>query len=90
MPALPTPGQLNLRAELYQQIATFAASGIPVRKALETLHRSPPSRSFRKPLARLIARLDTGLDFGAQRHLSTHAQSLPADHPAHQLSNQPG
>lgn len=63
MPALPTPGQLNLRAELYQQIATFAASGISVRKALETLHRSPPSRSFRKPLARLIARLDTGLDF---------------------------
>ena len=63
MPALPTPGQLNLRAELYQQIATFAASGIPVRKALETLHRSPPSRSFKQPLARLIARLNSGLNF---------------------------
>ena len=63
MPALPTPGQLNLRAELYQQIATFAASGIPVRKALETLHRSPPSRSFKKPLARLLERLNSGLDF---------------------------
>lgn len=75
MPALPTPGQLKLRAELYQQIATFAASGIPVRKALATLHRAPPSRSFRPYLARLVERLDSGLSFAEA--LRTEKSWLP-------------
>ena len=65
MPALPTPGNLTLRAELYHQIATFAASGIPMRRALEMLRRAPPSRSFRAPLERMGARLDAGDDFAS-------------------------
>lgn len=80
MPALPTPGQLNLRAELYQQIATFTASGIPVRKALETLRRAPPSRSFRQPLARLIPHLDNGLTF---------AEALRTENPGSRNSTSP-
>lgn len=75
MPALPTPGQLNLRAELYQQIATFTASGIPLRKALATLQRAPPSRAFRQPLARLIPHLDNGLTFAES--LRTEKSWLP-------------
>lgn len=55
-----TPAQLNQRAELYHQLGSLLTAGIPVLKALETLQRNPPHRSFREPLAALQATLDKG------------------------------
>jgi type II secretory pathway component PulF len=63
MPLIVTPGQLARRAELYQQFAQLANAGIGVLQTLDTLQRSPPSRSFREPLARLRARIEQGATF---------------------------
>ncbi len=58
-----TPGQLHRRAELYHQLSQLLAAGIGLPQALETLHRNPPDRSARQPLARLNASLADGSTF---------------------------
>ena len=58
-----TPRQLAQRAELYHQLSQLLDAGIGLPQALEVLHRSPPVRSFRVPLARLIQRLEQGSTF---------------------------
>ena len=63
MPLIVTPGQLSLRSELYHQLGALLAAGLPLPKALETLQRNPPARSFRKPIARLIFELERGETF---------------------------
>jgi type II secretory pathway component PulF len=58
-----TPRQLAQRAELYHQISQLTEAGIPLPQGLKILHRSPPSRSFRAPLSRMLHELDQGSTF---------------------------
>lgn len=63
MPLLPTPRHLSQRAELYHQLGQLLEAGISLPQALSTLQRSPPARSFRLPLARLVNSLMEGSTF---------------------------
>jgi type II secretory pathway component PulF len=64
MPLIVTPGLLNRRSELYQQLASLLGAGVAMLEALEMLRRSPPSGSFRPPLTRVIARINEGYTLG--------------------------
>jgi type II secretory pathway component PulF len=63
MSLLISPGQLSRRAHLYQQLSQLTAAGIGLVQALEIQQRSPPSPSFRRPLAIAIQQLSTGSTF---------------------------
>lgn len=63
MSFLVTPGQHSQRAELYQQLSQLTAAGVGLTQAIEIQHRSPPSHSFRRPLAIVIGRLAEGATF---------------------------
>src|SRR5215212_7679599 len=63
MALVVTPRQLSQRAELYHQLSQLIDAGIGLPQALETLHRSPPVRSFRSGLARLVTALQQGSTF---------------------------
>jgi type IV pilus assembly protein PilC len=58
-----TPGQLNRRAELYHQLGTTIAAGVPLMKALEMAANSPSIRASRKTFLELIGHLQSGLTF---------------------------
>jgi MSHA biogenesis protein MshG len=58
-----TPGQLNRRAELYHQLGTTIAAGVPLVKALEMAANSPSIRASRKTFLELIGHLQSGLSF---------------------------
>ena len=60
MPLIVTPRQFTQRAELYHQLDQFTSAGIPIIRALEQIKRSPPARSFRAPLQRLLDELAKG------------------------------
>ncbi len=71
MSLLITPGQFQRRAELYHQISQLTSAGIGLLQALQIQQRSPPSKSFRKPLAELLDHLKDGSTFaGALEHVS--------------------
>jgi len=70
MAFIVTPRQLDLRAELFHQLAQLTSAGIGVIPALEQIKRSPPSRSWREPLQRLLDELALGATVtDALRHL---------------------
>jgi type IV pilus assembly protein PilC len=58
-----TPAQLEIRSELYHQIAAMTSAGLGLLPALEMLERNPPSRSLRKQLQKLIDALQRGNTF---------------------------
>lgn len=60
MPFIVTPRQLDQRAELFHQLSQLTSAGIGIIPALEQIKRSPPSRSYREPLQRLLAELAGG------------------------------
>lgn len=60
MALILTPGQLAHRAEFYHQLSQLIAAGISLTQALERLQRNPPSRSYRKPLRRLLENINQG------------------------------
>jgi len=60
MSFIVTPGQFTQRAEFYHQLAQFTSAGIGVVPALEKIRRSPPARSFREPLQRILGELALG------------------------------
>ena len=60
MPFIVTPRQLDQRAELFHQLAQLTSAGIGIIAALEQIKRSPPSRSYREPLQRLLDELARG------------------------------
>jgi type II secretory pathway component PulF len=60
MSFIVTPGQFTQRAEFYHQLAQFTSAGIGVVQALEQIKRSPPARSFREPLQRILDELALG------------------------------
>jgi type II secretory pathway component PulF len=63
MALVVTPRQLAQRAEIYHQLAQLTDAGIGLPQALELLRRSPPARSFRAPLTRLIDQIEEGKTF---------------------------
>jgi type IV pilus assembly protein PilC len=63
MAFIVTPGQLALRAEMYHQIGSMLAAGITLPNVLETLHRSPPSRSLRPALRQVLTYIEAGSTF---------------------------
>ena len=63
MPLIVTPRQLRLRGELYHQLGAMLSAGLPLMTALESLQKNPLSRSFRKPLSRLLSHLERGCTF---------------------------
>jgi type II secretory pathway component PulF len=60
MAFIVTPRQLDQRAELFHQLAQLTSAGIGILPALEQIKRSPPSRSYRKPLQGLLDGLARG------------------------------
>jgi type II secretory pathway component PulF len=50
MPLIITPGQLEVRAELYHQLGATLSAGLTVPQVLEHLITNPPSRSLRPML----------------------------------------
>ncbi|MEK7684483.1 MAG: type II secretion system F family protein [Verrucomicrobiota bacterium] len=60
MPLIVTPRQLSHRSELYHQLASLTAAGVTLIQGLEMVHRSPPARSFRVPVSKLIQQLNCG------------------------------
>jgi type IV pilus assembly protein PilC len=59
-----TPGQLNRRAELYHQLGTMIAAGVPLSQALQMASRNPSIGSMRKIIPMLLSHLESGLSFG--------------------------
>jgi len=60
-----TPRQLARRAELYHQLGQLTDAGIGLMQAIDTIRRSPPSRSFTIPLSRIYHSLEQGNTFGS-------------------------
>ena len=63
MPLLVTPHQLSLSSELYHQLGTLIAAGIPLTGALESIERNPPSRALRRTVRQLLGHLKDGHTF---------------------------
>ncbi|MFA6542791.1 MAG: type II secretion system F family protein [Limisphaerales bacterium] len=57
MALLITPRALAHRGEFYYQLSSMIRAGLPLIGALQTLEKSPPSYSYRKPVARMLAEL---------------------------------
>jgi type II secretory pathway component PulF len=54
------PGQLAQRADFYHQLGQLTGAGLGLVRALEQLHRSPPSNSYRRPVGQVLAELANG------------------------------
>jgi type II secretory pathway component PulF len=63
MSFIVTPSQLNRRAELYHQLGSTIAAGIPLIKALEMASVNAAIRSSRKTILGLVQNLQAGLTF---------------------------
>src|SRR5437868_6894189 len=63
MSFIVTPGQMARRADFYYQLGQLTGAGLGVMQALEQLKRSPPGRSYRLPISRLLAELHHGFTF---------------------------
>lgn len=59
-----TPAELNRRAELYTQLATTIAAGMPLIQALDLASRNNSLRSSRKTIQALVIHLRAGHTFG--------------------------
>src|SRR5438128_990157 len=75
MPLDFTPGQFARRAEFYHQLGALSGAGLGLIRGLETLHRNPPSRSYRQPIQRVLDQLGRGSTF--TESLSRAGQWLP-------------
>jgi type IV pilus assembly protein PilC len=76
MPLTLTPGQLARRAEFYHQLGQLTAAGLGVMRALEQLERHPPAPSYREPLRKMLADLNSG--FSLSESCRRLGQWLPA------------
>src|SRR5476651_1108862 len=63
MSLIVTPGQLNRRAQLYDQLGSMIAAGVPLVKALEMASRNNGLRSSQKIILALIGHLQEGHTF---------------------------
>jgi len=60
---MTTPGQLNRRAQLYEQLGSMLAAGVPLIQTLEMSSRNASLRSSRKTIQALIGHLKEGHTF---------------------------
>lgn len=60
MPLVLTPGQFARKAEFYYQLGQLTSAGLGLVRALEQLHNHPPTRSYRRPIGRLLEHLAAG------------------------------
>lgn len=58
-----TPAELNRRAELYNQLGSMIAAGVPLVKALEMVSRNASVRGSRKTISGLVENLQAGFTF---------------------------
>ncbi len=63
MPLLLTPRQFSQRADLYHQLSTLISAGISLPSALGMARDARLSRSFSRPLQRVIAAIEEGATF---------------------------
>ncbi|MDB6130649.1 MAG: type secretory pathway protein, partial [Verrucomicrobiales bacterium] len=63
MDLLITPTQLSRRAELYYQLGSLINAGIFLPNAIRQLIENPPSRSYRRPLELISAKVEEGCPF---------------------------
>ena len=59
MALLIMPRALAQRGEFYYQLSAMIRAGLPLIGALQTLEKSPPASSYRKPVARMLAELQS-------------------------------
>ncbi len=57
MALLITPRALAQRGEFYYQLSAMIRAGLPLIGALQTLEKSPPAASYRRPVQRILAEL---------------------------------
>lgn len=60
MALIVTPSRLEQFGEFYHQLGGMLSAGINLIQGLEMLRKSPPGASFRKPLSRVLTRLNQG------------------------------
>ena len=58
-----TPGQLNRRAQLYDQLGSMIAAGVPLVQALQMAGKNRAIRTSQKTIHELIGHLQAGLTF---------------------------
>ena len=63
MSAVVTPAELNRRAQLYSQLASMIAAGLPLPQALEMAGRDSSLRSSRTTVTQLLVHLREGHTF---------------------------
>lgn len=63
MPLFITPRQLKQRSDWYHQLASFTSTGVGLMQGLEFSQQSHTTRSFRKPLGRILDSLQRGSTF---------------------------
>ena len=63
MSLINTPGQIARRAQLYDQLGSMIAAGVPLVKALEMASRNNSLRTSRRAILALIGNLEEGRTF---------------------------
>src|SRR5690349_15274935 len=63
MALIVTPGQFNQRANLYYQLAQLTSAGLGLVAALQHILRSPPARSYVRPIERVVDDINGGCTF---------------------------
>lgn len=60
MPLMFTPGHFSRRSDFYFQLGQLTAAGLGLVQALQKLERAPPARSYRPPLQKVVAYIESG------------------------------
>lgn len=76
MPMDFTPGQFARRSDFYHQLGALTGAGLSFIRGLEQLERTPPARSYRQPIRRLLEHLHQG--YTLSESLQRLGQWLPA------------
>jgi type IV pilus assembly protein PilC len=63
MSLIVTPGQINRRAQLYDQLGSMITAGVPLVKALELASRNNSLRASKKTILALVSHLQEGHTF---------------------------
>jgi type IV pilus assembly protein PilC len=74
-----TPGQLNRRAELFEQLAAMIAAGLPLTRALETAAKNRSIGVPRKVLLDITAHLQEGHTFTDAMQLASGQRRVVRD-----------
>src|ERR1700744_2010316 len=81
-----TPAQINRRAELYHQLGTTIAAGVPLINALQMASTNRALRASQKTINRLIAYLQEGHTLKDSIYFIQAGPSLPKNRPGMEVS----